>query len=128
MRLQIFSLLVTMAVLSIPALATSEAADESKIIERLERLGGKITRNESLPDRPVVGVSVRSGKMTDAELIGLSRLKNLSSLNLDEVKVTTIGFKHLRELDRLTSLNLSGASLKAADYYDGPRKLDQEIR
>jgi len=83
---------------------------EDKAVAFVEKLGGKVTRDDKLPGKPVIGVnlgmSVISTKVTDAGLKELAPLKNLSTLDLSGTAVTDAGLKELAPLKNLTSLDL----------------------
>jgi len=68
--------------------------------------GGNATRDEKLPGKPVISVSLYDTEITDAGSKELGSLKNLTSLNLVRAQVTGASLKELAELKNLTSLNL----------------------
>src|SRR5205814_4627388 len=43
-------------------------ADEASAVKAVEKLGGKITRDDKLPGKPVIGVNLTGTKVTDAGL------------------------------------------------------------
>ena len=61
----------------------------------MEKLGGKVTRDDKLPGKHVIGVnlgmSVIATKVTDAGLKELDPLKHLTELYLYGTKVTDVG-------------------------------------
>jgi len=82
-------------------------ADEADAVKVVEKLGGKITRDDKQPGKPVVEVNLSVKKVTDADLKQLKEVKQLASLNLFGCKeVTDAGVKELKELKQLTSLTL----------------------
>ncbi len=87
-------------------LGTAEA-DEADAVKLVEKLGGKIMRDDKQPAKPVVGVDLSLKKVTDADLKELKELKQLASLNLFGCRaVTDAGVKELKELKQLDSLIL----------------------
>ena len=55
---------------------------EDKAVAFVEKLGGKVTRDEKLPGKPVIGVHLSFSAVTDAGLKELAPLKNLATLDL----------------------------------------------
>ena len=58
MRESHFSLLAVSVVLTANFEFADDNSDESKAIEKIELLGGKVTRDEKLPGRPAIRVSL----------------------------------------------------------------------
>src|SRR5438132_7218776 len=85
----------------------SVRADEASAVKAVENLGGKVTRDDKLPGKPVIAVNLYGTKVTDAGLKELKHLKQLTSLNLACTQVTAAGLKELKHLKQLTSLKLS---------------------
>jgi uncharacterized protein (TIGR03067 family) len=82
-------------------------ADEADAVKLVEKLGGKITRDDKQPGKPVVEVNLSLKNVTDADLKALKELKQLTSLNLYGCRgVTNAGVKELKEFKQLTSLSL----------------------
>jgi internalin A len=81
--------------------------NEDKAVAFVKKLGGTVTRDESLPGEPVVNVDLsRSAEMTDSGLLELTAFKRLASLSLHSTKVTDAGLDALAELKNLTLLDL----------------------
>src|SRR5262245_49304970 len=78
-------------VLATGVLSASALADETLAVKLVEKLGGSVTRDDKQPGKPVIGVTVSSPKLTDAELRILTDLKQLTSLSLGQTKVTDAG-------------------------------------
>jgi len=114
------------------------SAQEAKAIKAIEDLGGKVTRDDSLPGRPVVGVTfpevnsitnagmkelrnfrnlrlldIHGTGITDAGLKNLKELKGLQTLILEANDITDVGLRELKELNGLETLDLH--SLKITD-------------
>jgi internalin A len=75
---------------------------ETAAVEWAEKRG-RVTRD----DGSVVGVSLISDKVTDAELKELAPLKDLRKLKLAGNEITGAGLKHLAPLEKLQELDLS---------------------
>src|SRR5438132_12177720 len=87
----------------------SVRADEASAVKAVENLGGKVTRDDKLPGKPVIGVNLGAlvmGKVTDAGLKELKDLKQLTSLDLYGAAVTGEGLKEVKGLKQLTELDL----------------------
>jgi internalin A len=81
--------------------------NEDKAVAAIEKLGGKVTRDNDKPDKPVVGVNLQNKKMTDEDLKELATLTKLTNLNLTGTQVTDVGLKEIAQLTKLTDLNLT---------------------
>lgn len=71
---------------------------EDKAVAVVEKMGGKITRDEKLPGKPVVATDLFGPKVTDAGLKELAPLKNLTTLSLRDTKVTDAGVAELQKV------------------------------
>lgn len=84
------------------------AADdaEAKAVAFVEKLGGKVERDDKVKGKPVRGVDLADcDNVTDAGLKQLTTLKQLQSLDLRRCdKVTDAGLKELVTCKRLQSL------------------------
>ena len=95
------------ALAAVVILSGAARADEADAVKVVEKLGGKVTRDDKQPGKPVVEVNLSLTKVTDADLKQLKELKQLASLNLFGCReVTDAGVKELKELKQLTSLTL----------------------
>ena len=67
---------LTLALSLAPVLcwAAEPKADEAKAIAEIEKLGGKVTRDEKSPGKPVIEVDLSDSKVTDAGLERLDRV------------------------------------------------------
>ena len=79
---------------------------EEKSVKFVEKLGGKVTRDQKLLGKPVIDVFQSWDDVTDARLKELAGLKSLTILNLGGTKVTDAGLKELTEIKSLTGLGL----------------------
>ena len=87
---------------------------EDKAVEAITKLGGKVTRDDKLPGKPVIGVDLTYNKVTDAGLKELKHLKQLTSLSLWDTQVTDAGLKELKDFKQLTTLKLDHTKVTAA--------------
>jgi hypothetical protein len=84
--------------LSTLLLGSAVLADEAehRAVEAVEKLGGRLTRDEKAADRPVIGLNLRYTRLNNAGLKELVGLKALRSLDLAHTKVSDTGLKELR--------------------------------
>lgn len=80
-------------------LCSSLRADdaEDKAVAFVAKLGGKVTRDEKAPGKPVTTLNLSLGGVTDADLKELATLKNLTYLDLSHTAVTDAGLKELQQ-------------------------------
>ena len=92
-----------------PILA-EDSSDESKAIAKIELVGGKITRNDELDDRPVIGIDLQGcTKANDKTLHLVDLFTSLESLNLRSTKITDSGLKAIGgSHEPETTLSLDG--------------------
>ena len=64
---------------------------EDKAVGFVEKLGGKVARDDKAPGKPVIQVDLNSTNVTGAGLKELANLKNLTTLNLGGTEVTDAG-------------------------------------
>ena len=100
-----FQLLLIFFVMVWDVVPADDNLDESTAIKKIELLGGKITRDESLPGRRVVGVDLhRSNRFNDKYVHLLKSFKNLTTLNICETAITDGGLKDIGEFKGLKLL------------------------
>src|SRR5436190_11057360 len=99
------------AVMLLACLSGAARADEASAVKAVEKLGGKVTRDDKLPGKPVIGVSFFGTQVTDAGLKELKDLTQLKELSLYGPQVTDAGLKELKDLKQLTTLDLSGTQV-----------------
>ena len=87
--------------------AAEPKADEANAIAEIEKLGGKVTRDEKSPDRRVISVDLSTRNVTDQWLACLQGLPQLQSLRLRITQVTDAGLIHVAGLTRLQLLDLA---------------------
>jgi internalin A len=90
------------------AAASLRADDAEDQAERaIEKLGGKVVRDDKDPAKPVIQLDLANSKLTDEDLNQLAGLKRLQTLNLlNAVQVTEAGLKELAALKELQTLHL----------------------
>src|SRR5437762_8904983 len=82
--------------LLLACLSGAARADEASAVKAVENLGGKVTRDDKLPGKPVIGVHLHEIGVTDAALKELADLKQLTWLSLTVTRVTDAGLKELK--------------------------------
>jgi Leucine-rich repeat (LRR) protein len=75
------------------------------ILERLKKRGASIEADRESPE---IVLNLEGGDFSDADLVELKQLLNLSNLTLKDLPITDEGIMHLQTLPRLRALNLSG--------------------
>jgi internalin A len=111
MRAPLLLLLVVAAFPSHLAMA-QDTSDESKIIEKIALLEGKVEQDDKLPGHPVVGVSFDgSGRFTANYIHLLKSFPKLTWLDLGGTDITDAGLKRLPELKNLIEVNLCETSV-----------------
>src|SRR5262245_59688478 len=81
--------------------------DEQSAVKMIEKLGGKVMRDDKRPGKTVVKVDSIDTEVTDAGLKELKELKSLKRLELYGCKITDAGLKELKELKSLQTLWLA---------------------
>jgi hypothetical protein len=107
------------------------ATTEDQAVTAIEKLGGKVVRDDKDPAKPVVTVDLSNTPVTDAGLKELAGLRGVQTLYLSGCEgVTDAGLKELAQLKGLQSLDLSGcqgvtnAGLKELAELKGLQSLD----
>jgi Leucine-rich repeat (LRR) protein len=113
MRFQ--SALIVVAVLVASMVIAEDNLDEAKVIQKIELLGGKVTRDDTLPGRPVIGIDFqRSERFSEKYLHLLQSFTRLKSLDLVGIKITETGMAEINKLKQ------SFPNVKV--YYDDPKE------
>jgi Leucine-rich repeat (LRR) protein len=81
--------------------------EQEKAVAEITKIGGRVGVDEKMPGKPVISLSLRDTKVTDAGLEILKALPNLQSLDLTNTKITEYGLKNLKELTKIHTLDLS---------------------
>ena len=116
---------IAVAVLAASTVVADDNLDDSKAIQKIELLGGKITRDEALPGSPVVEIDLRdSSRFGDKYVHLLKSFKELHTLHLTKIQIsddgqthslfTDEGMKGLRSLTNLTTLGLASTGITDA--------------
>jgi internalin A len=100
------------------ALQARARADEEAAIKAIEKLGGKVYRDEKQPGKPVTRVALNGTEFTDAGIKDLKELKELRELRLIGTQVTDAGLKELKELKELRELRLNFTKVTVAGVAD----------
>src|SRR5438093_800025 len=90
------------------------AGDEARALAVVVRLGGRFTRNEFAPGKPVVAVMLGGSKLTDADLKQVASLKHLRGMYLFHTRISDAGLKDLAGLGELHTLELSDTAVTDA--------------
>ena len=96
---------------------------EDKAAAFLEKLGGQITRDEKLPGKPVISVGLAVSTVNQNGLRELTKLKSLTSLNMDGIKVTYAGVLEIAALKTLTHLSLNFTDVTDSGLKELAKKL-----
>lgn len=124
----------------LPALPPEKELEQSKLIDKIELLRGKVTHDGNLSDGPIVAVEFRSNgringgylhllqgfphlktldingvSVTDADLAALEKCQTLSKLSLIETRITDSGLKEIGKLRHLTTLLLGNLPISVGD-------------
>ena len=92
--------------------AAAEPLDEAAAAEKIELLGGRITRDEALPDHPMIGVDFSERRKIRNQFLGLlGSLSHLTTLDLSETNITDGGLAEIEGLTALTTLVLDGSRI-----------------
>ena len=105
---------------SLPLASAAEPnAEQAKAIAEIKKLGGKVTVDEKIPDKPIISVDLTDSMVSDAGLESLKGLAALQSLDLHGTEVTDAGLECLKGFTENRSLNLSDTKVTDA----GPKRL-----
>ena len=81
--------------------------DADRVAREVQRLGGRLERDENRPGKPIVDIDLQDRDLDDSGLVRFTGLTELQELNLRGTLITDAGLVHLRGLRSLESLNLS---------------------
>jgi internalin A len=98
----------------LPAWAAEPQVSEDPAVAAVEALGGKITRNDKLPGRPIVHVNLVGTSFSDADLKNFRGLPHLHTLFVGRTQITDAGVQGLKELPALETLCLGSPAVTAA--------------
>ena len=75
-----FLLILTLVSLRASSTNAGENAEEAKVIAKVELLGANVTRDDNLPDHPVIGIEFRGNqKISDGYIPLLKTFSRLTS-------------------------------------------------
>lgn len=77
---------------------------QDALIRDLQERGGRILRDETLPNKPVVEIDLHRLSMTDATLATLTSFPTLKSLDISHTLITNKGMAYLAGLHQLQAL------------------------
>jgi CubicO group peptidase (beta-lactamase class C family) len=80
--------------------------DIEAAVSAIQKLGGKVERDEKGPGKPVVLVNLGLTEVKDAELEPLEGLASLKKLTLNDTPITDAALDHLKDLPALEKLYL----------------------
>lgn len=86
--------------------ASESALEKARVISEIESLDGWLTRDESLPGRPVYEIVLRKNEFTDQDLERLRVFDNLRVLFLGHMQVTECKLTRMPDLSQLQELGL----------------------
>lgn len=81
----------------------------------IERLGGKVRHDDTLPGAPIVSVDFSGTRLDNAGLRTVAGLTTLKSLNLKNTQITGAGLQSLTGLQELRLLCLDGTRVRNED-------------
>ncbi len=113
-------------IVGVLVLSSAPGTSASRASRELRKLGAEITRDETKPGKPVVGVDLADVEVKADDLEHLRSLPDLERLNLSRCPVTDEGMAHLAGLPALKVLNLSGTQVTNAglDHLQGLPQLE----
>ena len=76
-----------------PGWSAEANPDQAKAVAEIEKLGGKVTFDEKLPDKPVKAVDLTGGMISDAGLGYLEGFTQLQSLDLTDNLISDAGWR-----------------------------------
>jgi hypothetical protein len=112
-RTRLFGI-VSCLVLASSAPARADDA-ENRAVAFVEKLGGRVARDDTKPGKPVVEVRLNLSEITDAGLRELAPFKSLTTLHLGDTQVTDAGLKDAAALRNLAKLDLSYTAVTDAE-------------
>jgi hypothetical protein len=86
--------------------AQARDGDEDKAVAEIQKVGGKVERDEKAEGKPVTNVNLSITQAADGDLAPLEKLPKLQRLSLNNTKVTDAGLEHLKGLANLQKLYL----------------------
>ena len=97
-----------------PARSVAADAGQDQAIGAIQQAGGRVERDDSGPEKPVVAVSFAVTQVNDAGLEPLKGLPKLRKLTLNNTKVTDAGLEQVKQLAGLQKLYLVDTAITDA--------------
>ncbi|WP_254509938.1 leucine-rich repeat domain-containing protein [Anatilimnocola floriformis] len=97
-------------------LANRLAADEAATLELLREFDVKVGTEGGLANAPVVSISLKGKKVTDAAVGHLVHFPELKELDLAESKITDAGLKSLKDCRHLQKLDVTKTPLSGQGF------------
>jgi len=113
-RFMVLALLLGIGVAHSRAWSQEGNADADKAIAEIQKLGGKVDRDEKAEGKPVITVNFGTTSVDDSALVHVEGLKSLKKLTLNGTKVTDAGLEHLKGLMSLEKLYLVDTKISDA--------------
>lgn len=83
----------------------------AELAAQVQKLGGKITRNDWRRDEESFDIDLKGTKVNDEDLTKLGDFKDVASLDLSYTKVSDLGIAYLARNAKLYSLSVNGTSV-----------------
>jgi Leucine-rich repeat (LRR) protein len=99
-------LILGLALPGADAIAQEGAAGQDAEDAEIQKIGGKVERDDKAPEKPVVRVNLSITKAGDADLAHVKGLDKLKVLGLNNTPITDAGLEHLKGLSSLEKLYL----------------------
>jgi len=94
---------------------------QERAVAIVEDLKGRVTFDQSRPEKPLIGIDLNKTRVTDSDLAILQGLTTLRTLNLYGTSITDAGMSQMSGLTGLQTLHLSHTAITDA----GLRNLQQ---
>ena len=95
--------------------SSSSLAQDAGINERLVQLGARVVRDAALPGNPITEVDLGGSAASDDDMIPLSVLPHLRSIDISFTSITALGLKSLLRNPELRELAADGQGLRDQD-------------
>jgi internalin A len=102
-------LILAVGITTIGRVSADEAEDPT--VAAIEKLGGKVERDETKPGKPVVRVDFALTNLTEDDLSVLGKLKELTCLRFWFVRLSNANLDQLSQLKTLTTLDFHGTEI-----------------
>jgi serine/threonine protein kinase/Leucine-rich repeat (LRR) protein len=98
-----------------PLTVTIDREAQKRAVQALEKLGGRIRRDDSSAEKPVTELDLSGSAATDADLLSFASLPCSRKVSLSRCgTITGSGLEHLRDLNRLEVLSLESTAVTDA--------------